>query len=168
MGLISLVGGGYPAHDKDTASNSSSQRHPYGTRAIDSSGGIYIYAKASTVSSSNGLVFLAPGADPWQATRHSSGANNGLSTVQGTRLAVQVSTANSTTQNVWVQVDGPATVLGDSSVGGAGVALFMSTTVAGAVSVTTTGLRIFGASIQSSGNSSYWTVQLGGLVVNQA
>jgi len=168
MGLVGLVGGGYPSHDYTTANTAGVHDHPYGTEAVDSSGGRYIYAKASTAASSNSLVFLAPGADPWQATRPSTGGT-GLSTVQGARLGVQISTAASTTQDVWVQIAGPCTVLGDSSVGGAGVNLFVSTTVAGAVSVTTTGVRLYGAYITSSGNSSYWSAFLvDGVAVNPA
>lgn len=158
MGLIGLVGGGQPGFDYTVAGPSSRHFHPYGTRAQDSSGGVYLYAKASTAASSCSMVRLTPGADPWQATAISSGAD--LSSVQGNTALVQISTANSTTQDVWLQLSGPATVLGDSSGAGLGKGLFLSTSIAGALSVTTTGLRIPGAYTASSNTSSLWSVML--------
>ena len=56
MGLVGLVGGGYPSHDYTTANTAGLHDHPYGTQAIDSSGGIWVYAKASTTVSSCGVV----------------------------------------------------------------------------------------------------------------
>lgn len=160
MGLVGLVGGGYPGLDSTQAGTSSDHQHPYGTRALDSSGGIWVYVKASTVTapvtvgslSGGKLVYCAPGTDPWQATITATGGT-GISTVQGAMLGIQYSTANSTTQDTWIQVAGPMVALLDSTAAGAGVSLFVSTTVAGALSVTTTGARLYGAYTQSSGGA---------------
>ncbi len=125
----------------------------YGTRVVDSSGGQYLYVKASTVAVIGSVVFCAPGADPWQATIHSSGGALGISTVQGALLGVQNCTAGTTTQDMWMSVAGPMTALIDTTAAAPGISLFLSTTVAGAFSVTTTGARVFGAYIQSSGGA---------------
>jgi hypothetical protein len=125
------------------------RRAAYGTKVTDSSGGVHMYVKASTTAVVGSLVFLAPGADPWQATLHSSGGL-GISTVQGGMLGIQDSTAGTTTQDCWLSVAGPMNALVDSTNAAAGVSLFMSTTIAGAMSVTTTGARLYGVYIQSS------------------
>lgn len=168
MGLTGLKAGGVVSLSNNIASPAGTHRHVYGVRAVDSSGGEWVYVKASTSAVAGSLVFCAPGADPWQATVPSTGGV-GLSTVQGAMLGVQNCTANSTTQDCWIQVSGPGTVLADSTTVGAGVALFISTTQAGAVSVTTTGLRLFGTYCQSSGNSSLIAFNTGsaGFIVNQ-
>jgi hypothetical protein len=159
MGIVGLVSGGAAWLDSTQAGTLGVHKHPYGTRAVDSSGGEYIYVKASTtvvpvtVGTRQGgaMVICLPGTDPWQATLVSTG--NTPSTVQGALLGVQYSTANSTTQDCWIQVKGPMTVLLDSTAAAAGVALFQSTTVAGALSVTTTGTRLYGVYLQSSGGA---------------
>ena len=126
--------------------------HPFGTRALDSSGDTWIYVKASTTAVVGSLVFCAPGADPWQATLLSTGGL-GISTVQGALLGVQGATAHSTTQDVWIQTAGTLSALLDTTAAAAGISLFLSTTLAGALSVTTTGARVFGAYISATGGA---------------
>ena len=152
MGLTGLKNGGIVSLPNTVASNPGLHRHPFGTRAVDSSGGEWMYVKASTVALVGSVVFCAPGADPWQATITSTGGL-GLSTVQGSMLGIQNCTANTTTQDCWIQLNGPMTVLVDSTAAAAGVNLFLSTTLACNLSVTTTGTRVFGCSIQSTAGS---------------
>ncbi len=159
---MSSYSNAYPAGTRHAA---------YGTRVVDSSGGQYLYVKASTVAVIGSVVFCAPGADPWQATIHSSGGV-GISSVQGALLGVQNCTAGTTTQDCWMSVAGPMTALLDTTAAAPGIPLFLSTTVAGALSVTTTGARVFGAYIQSSGGAGGAAPVLvgvnapGGLVIN--
>lgn len=152
MGLTGLIGGGYPAHNYDVASPAGLHRHAYGARAVDSSGGIWQYVRASTASGPNGIVTIVGN----QAVQVPTG---NLSTTVGAAFGVQASTANSTTQDAWVQVAGPGTALGDTTAAGAGVALFLSTATAGCLSVTTTGTRV-AVYIQSSGTSSLWNIMI--------
>ncbi len=126
--------------------------HAFGTRAADSSGDTWIYVKASTAAIIGSLVFCAPGADPWQATLPSTGGL-GLSTVQGALLGIQGCTAASTTQDCWIQTAGTLSALLDTTAAAAGINLFVSTSIAGALSVTTTGARLFGVFIQSTGGA---------------
>ncbi len=149
MGLTGLKGGGVVSLNNNIASPGGTHRHQYGVRAIDSSGGEWMYVKASTTAIVGSLVFCAPGADAFQATLPSTGGL-GLSTVQGTMLGIQNCTANSTTQDCWIQMSGSLSALIDTTAAAAGISLFVSTTVAGAMSVTTTGARLFGVSIQST------------------
>lgn len=156
MGLTGLKGGGYAGFDYNVSALAGRRFHPYGTRAVDSSGGEYVYVKASTVAApvtvgsltGGKLVYCAPGADPWQATILSTAAS--LSTVQGLLLGLQYSTATTTTQDTWIQVAGPMTACLDTTAAAAGINLFTSTISAGAMSVTTTGIRLYGVYIQSS------------------
>lgn len=152
MGLTGLKGGGLVSLPNNIAGGAALHRHPFGTRAVDSSGGEWVYVKASTSAIIGSLVFCAPGADPWQATVTSTGGL-GLSTVQGAMLGIQNCTANSTTQDCWIQVSGPMSALIDTTNAAAGISLFISTSLAGAMSVTTTGARLFGTYIQSSGGT---------------
>jgi len=71
------------------------------------------------------------------------------STVQGSIIAAATTTGGSSLQFAWFQTHGPATLLGDSTATATatGVNLFVSTTVAGTWSVTTTGPRITGAHV---------------------
>lgn len=128
-------------------------RRPYGTVFPDASGGAWMYVKASTVAVVGSLVYLAPGTDPWQATITASGGGTGLTTAQGLCLGVQASTANSTTQDVFIQIRGPMTVALDSTSFRAGQSLTISTTIAGALSVTTTGVKVYGAYTMASGGA---------------
>ncbi len=148
-GLTGLKGGGVVSLPNSVASLGGLHRHAYGVRAVDNAGGEWMYAKASTSAIVGSLVFLAPGADPFQATVPSTGGI-GISTVQGTSLGIQNCTANSTTQDCWIQMSGTLNALIDTTAAAAGISLFISTTVAGALSVTTTGARLFGVSIQST------------------
>ena len=153
--LVGLAGGGFPAHDASFVS--TVQGHPLGTRAHDSSGGEYIYMRASSAALTVGQVVVLTGAT-FQAVVASSAAS--ISTVQGSLLAVAVSSGGSTANFMWAQTHGPALVLGDSTAAGTGVTLFTRTTVAGALSVPTTGVRLSGAHIMSSNASSLWNVYL--------
>lgn len=162
-----------PQSSHTIAGTAAVHRYPFGTRSVDSSGGTWVYVKASTTAVNGSVVFCAPGADPWQATLTSTGGL-GISTVQGTMLGIQNCTANSTTQDAWIQIAGPMTALLDTTAAAAGISLFLSTTVAGSLSVTTTGTRVFGAYIQSTGGAGGTAPVLvtvnapNGLVINMA
>ncbi len=137
---------------RSVAGTAAVHPHTFGTRALDSSGDTWVYVKASTVAIIGSLVFCAPGADPWQATIMTTGGV-GISSVQGAMLGIQGCTANTTTQDCWIQVTGALTALLDTTAAAAGIPLFISTSIAGAMSVTTTGARLFGAYIQTTGGA---------------
>lgn len=155
MGLVGLVGGGYPA--MDSTGTSTFQDHPLGTLANDSSGGQYMYVRqaASTVAVGQLMVTVA---GTFQVVATST-AGIGPSTVQGSIIGASMSTGGSSLTFAWIQVHGPATLLGDSTATAtaAGVSLFASTTVAGGWSVTTTGARIYGAHVAAASSITTFT-----------
>lgn len=163
MALIGLAGGGMPG--QDSTFTSTVQKHPIGAMAYDSSGGQYLYVRASSAALTVGQTVILSGGT-YQATLPSTGGS--ISTVQGSVVGIAVSSGSqagaSTANFMWIQTHGPVTALGDSTAAGVGVTLFTSTTVAGALSVTTTGVRLYGAHIASSNGSSLWNVYLNGPV----
>lgn len=167
MGLTGLVGGGYPA--MDSTATSTTQDHPLGTLANDSSGGQYMYLRspAGTVTVGQVLVTVA---GTLQAVATSSATGGGISTVQGSIVAAACSTGGSSLTYCWAQVHGPATLLGDSTATATatGVNLFVSTTIAGTWSVTTTGARITGAHVLTASSVTTFTGFLNHPAVNTA
>lgn len=154
MGLVNLVGGGYPAMDYNAVS--TQQDHPLGTVAVDSSGGQYIYARGcSTVPTLYSLVVLVANSTlssanagvPLVATQTSSAGT------QGGPIGIVMSSAQSTSVFAWFQIYGAGTVSGDSTVA-ANTQLFTSSVTAGNVMATTTGARIYGLTSLSSGGTS--------------
>ncbi len=165
MGLVGIAGGGYPG--LDVGNVSTAQDHPLGTLAYDSSGGQYMYARdaASTVALGQVMVTVA---GTYQLVKASSAT--GPSTVQGSIIGAAVSTGGSSLNFTWLQVSGPATLLGDSTATATatGVNLFVSTTVAGTWSVTTTGPRITGAHVLTASSVLAFTGYLNHPAINVA
>ena len=153
MGLIGLKGGGYPAMDSTAVSTKAS--HPMGTIAVDSSGGEYIYSRGcSTVPPLWSLMSIGA-----NATVSSIGGPASLvatqtsSLIQSPLIAGVMSSAQSTSVFAWFQIYGPGTVAADATQS-AGAQLFCSSVNAGQVMATTTGARIYGLNVLSSGGVS--------------
>ena len=156
MGLIGLLGGGIVPHNNNIASPGGTHRLPYGTRAIDSSGGIWQYCIQNTTAAVAGdvVTIVSNSASAWIST------GGLLTTAQGCAFGVLGASANTTTQDVWVGIAGPQTVHGDSSAFTApGVSLFLSTAVGGAVSISTVGSRL-DMFLMSTGTSSMLSVYI--------
>lgn len=154
MGLVNLVGGGYPA--MDSTMTSTVQDHPMGTIAVDSSGGQYIYARGcSTIPALYSLMVLVA-----NSTQSSAGAPMSLvatqtssAGTQGGPIGIVMSSAQSTSIFAWFQIYGNCLVSGDATVS-ANTQLFTSSVTAGNVMATTTGARIYGLTSISSGGTS--------------
>ena len=153
MGLVSLKGGGYPG--QDSSATDTAQNHPLGTLAVDSSGGEYIYARGcSTIPVMGSLMVMIP-----NSTLSSAGAPQAIvatqlstAATQGGPIGIVVSTAQSTSVFGWFQIYGPCTIAADSTQA-ANTQMFASSLNTGQVAATTTGVRIYGLSITSSGGT---------------
>jgi hypothetical protein len=160
-GLIGLKGGGYPG--MDSTMTSTVQEHPLGAIAYDSSGGEYIFARGcSTVPTMNSLVVLIPNSSAGVGSSLTGGTWNAQTLVatqtssamtNGGPIGIVMSTAQSTSIYAWFQIYGHCNVSADSTLT-ANTQLFTSSVAAGNVMATTTGARIYGLSILSSGGSS--------------
>ena len=161
MGLVHLVGGGYPAMDSSAVS--TKQQHPLGQIAVDSSGGQYIYARGcSTVPNQNSLVVLIANSSAGVGSSASGGTygvqqlvatQTSSAMTQGGPIGIVMSTNQSTSVFAWFQIYGHCQISADSTQA-ANTQLFTSSVTAGNVMATTTGARIYGLSIMSSGGSS--------------
>lgn len=141
MGLTSISGGGRPAFGSTVLSTgngfSTTPPHRFGTRAHDSSGGIYILGRGtgSTTQKQGCLVVLDSSAGIGEAVLPTAA---GVTSTAGGTLGVTAggsptSTVGvSTSQYVWYQVYGPGIALAETTTITSG-RLWLSSAVLGAV-----------------------------------
>ena len=139
----------------DSTGTSTQQDHPLGTLAYDSSGGEYIYARGcSTIPALGSLVVLIPNSTLSSAAAPQTlvATQTSSAMTQGGPIGVVMSSAQSTSIFAWFQIYGACTIGADSTQA-ANTQLFTSSVNAGQVMATTTGARIYGLSIMSSGGT---------------
>ena len=161
MPLVGLKGGGLVG--QESTAISTSQVHPLGAVAVDSSGGEYLYTRgttaAGTVTAGYWVYFNSTVGD-WQPHVPST-TSGSTGVIAGSQLGVMMSSNGSTATFGWVQVYGRSTVaLGISTTAGSNKHVGLSTVTVGYVATVATSPRIFGAQIMTSNASSNWVVFL--------
>lgn len=161
MPLVGIKGGGLPG--QDSTAISTSQRHPLGTVAIDSSGGEYLYCRGSTAVST--IV-----AGDWVSYHSTAGgvgaefhmARIPVSTIGATGrlfLGIAMAAVDSTANFGWVQVSGRSSIAHmDSTTQDGFTKVHLSSAQAGTLTTSTGGTQVFNAMTLSSGTSSLCNV----------